>query len=381
MIVATFTGATTGLTRLFRLVGLIAVVLGSVDAVSWHPLWVSVLIVLSWIGWAGWVTAPADASNRALSIERISLCAMAIGGGATAAQSNGSMITALATVLGATALLSKPAWFGYGLAALTVVLMFVSSLVVAGERPRSLLGLLTGVVVLALMGWARRQTRIAAEQNRLLVEQNRVIRAERDRAAAMAERGRIARDIHDVLAHTLGGLVMQLDAADALLEAGAVEQAAERVKASHTLAVSGLADARRVVGALRAEGSDLTTELRRLAGEHRATGGEVQVEIDAATGRASEQVEMAVSRVVQEALTNARKHAPAQPVTLTAQGSATEVELVISNVLSAQGGSLRHSGSGAGLLGMRERIAAIGGTVQAGREEGRWTVRIRAPRR
>lgn len=378
MVVATDTGSTTGLTRLFRLVGLIAVVSGSVGAVSWHPLWVAVLIVLSWIGWAGWVVAPSGA----LDMERICLCVMAIGGGAAAAQSTGSMITALATVLAATALLSEPIWFGLGLAALTVVLMACSSILVAGERsPRSMLGLLTGVVILGLMGWARRQTRIAAEQNRLLVEQNRVIRAERDRAAAMAERGRIARDIHDVLAHTLGGLVMQLDAADALLEAGAVEQAAERVKASHTLAVSGLADARRVVGALRAQGFDLTGELRGLAAEHRATGGEVAVEIDAATGRASEQVEMAITRVVQEALTNARKHAPGQPVTLTLRGSATEMELVVSNALSAHGGSLRHSGSGAGLLGMRERIAAVGGTVLAGREEGRWTVRIRAPRR
>ncbi|MEV6769102.1 histidine kinase [Nocardia sp. NPDC051030] len=369
------TSEPTRLARFLRLVGLVSVVSSSVgDASMRHP-WVAVLAVLSWLGWAGWVVEPA----RAYRLERICLCAMAVGGGATCIQLPGSAITALATVFIGLAL-AGTVGFGLGVAAVTVLCMCVS-VVAAGVRPQALAGLLVGVVVAGLGGWGRRQSRIAADQNRLLVEQNRVIRAERDRAAALAERGRIARDMHDVLAHTLGGLVLQLDAADALLEAGQVDRAAERVKGSHALAVSGLAEARRVVGALRAESFDLTAELRRLAEEHRSAGGQLEVRSDVDPEVSNEQAAVAIARAVQESLTNARKHAPGQPVTLALRGDADMIQVQVSNPLTAHRVSLAASGSGAGLLGMRERITAVGGTVEAAKEGDRWTVRIRVPRR
>ncbi|WP_330179939.1 histidine kinase [Nocardia sp. NBC_01503] len=385
----------TGLTRLFRLGGLVVVIVTSWHAPEIHQPWVLIAALVSWIGWAGWVVAPAAARS-----ERIFLCAMAIGGGFTAMQLTGSMMTALVVIVFAIAVLSDPVWFGLTVAGVTAVAMCLSG-VLAGSAPTGFLGIVTSAGLVALMGWNRRQTRVAAEQNRLLLEQSRVIRVERDRAAALAERGRIARDIHDVLAHTLGGLVLQLDAADALLEAGAVDKAAERVKASHALAVSGLADARRVVGTLRSEEFDLAAELHRLTAEHRAAGGAVDLSTEAHSlemnpevraaptvtgGRAvehpvSEQVAVALARAVQEALTNARKHAPGQPVTLIRHDGAADIEITISNHVVAHMGSLARSGAGAGLLGMRERIAAVGGTVTAGKEDGRWMVRIRVPRR
>ncbi|MTE15089.1 sensor histidine kinase [Nocardia aurantiaca] len=366
----------TSLSRLLRLVGLVSVVSSSASVELFHHRCVAALVVLSWLGWAGWVVMPA----REWRLERICLCAMAIGGGLTVAQSLGSGITALATVFIALGLLSSPLWFGLMIAASTSVFMCVSVLV-AGARPKALLGLLVGVVVVGMAGWSRRQARIGAERNRVLVEQNRIIRAERDRAAALAERGRIARDMHDVLAHTLGGLVLQLDAADALLEAGEVGQAAERVKASHRLAVSGLADARDVVSTLRSGGFDTAAELRRMVDEHRAAGGQVAERFDVAVDPANEQAAVALTRAVQEALTNARKHAPGQPVTLTLREDGRSIEAIVSNPLAAQLMPLGCSGSGAGLLGMRERIEAAGGTLAAGKEGGRWTVRILLPGR
>ncbi|MGW4249240.1 sensor histidine kinase [Nocardia sp. NPDC004722] len=361
------------LSRLLRPVGLVAVVSTSAHAELWQRPWVAVLAVVSWLGWAGWAASPFGSR-----MERISVAAMAIGGGLTVGQSAGSAITALATIFVALSL-SDPPRFGVTIALGTFALMCVSILL-AGGRPQAFLGLLIGAVVIGLAGWSRRQARVAAERNRLLVEQNRIIRAERDRAAALAERGRIARDIHDVLAHTLGGLVLQLDAADALLEAGAVEQATERVRASHALAVSGLADARRVVGALRAERFDTAAELRRVVDEHRGAGGEVAERLDIAVNPANEQTAVALIRAVQEALTNARKHAPGQPVTLTLRDNAGRIEAIVSNPVAVHRLSLGASGTGAGLLGMRERIEAVGGHLTAGKEDGRWTVRILLPR-
>ncbi|RDI68594.1 sensor histidine kinase [Nocardia pseudobrasiliensis] len=370
MIAAPYTP--TRLSRLLRLVGFVTVVGWSVNQSLWQHPWLVVGAVISWIGWAGFVLTPTGA--------RIFLCAMAIGGGLTVDQLIGSKITVLATVFVALSLATEPVLICLGIAALTVLCSCVS-IAATPDPPRALLGLLLGLGVSGVMGWSRRQSRISAEQNRLLVEQNRMIRVERDRAAALAERGRIARDMHDVLAHTLGGLVLQLDAADALLEAGEVDRATERVKASHRLAASGLEDARRVVGALRADDFDLSVELQRLYDEYRGAGGQLEIRTDAELRGSDQQVAVALARAVQEALTNARKHAPGQPVTLTIRDEAAQLVVTASNPLAAQRITLAASGAGAGLLGMRERIAASGGTVEAGKENGRWTIRIRVPRR
>ncbi|MBY8862594.1 hypothetical protein K7711_39415 [Nocardia sp. CA2R105] len=366
----------TSLSRLLRLVGLVAVLFSSLHAHLWSHPWIAAGAVLSWLGWAVWIAEPPGTAWPGW----ICLCAMAIGGGLTAAWVVGSAITALATVFAALSLATSPVTIGLAIAALSAVCGCVSMLGVAGH-PRDLLGFLVGALVFGLLGWSRSQSRRAADQNLLLLEQNRIIRAERDRAAALAERGRLARDIHDVLAHTLGGLVRQLDAADALLEAGEVDRASERVKASHELARSGFEDARRVVHAMRADGFDLGTQVRRLAGDECASGGRVELHLDADLRRLDEQTAVAVGRAVQEAFTNARKHAPGQPITLTIEDRDEGLEVVVGNPLTARLGALRHSGAGAGLLGMTERIAAVGGTVRAGREEQQWTVRILVPRR
>ncbi|MGV9677678.1 sensor histidine kinase [Nocardia sp. NPDC003482] len=367
----------TGLSRLLRLVGLVAVIATSAPAVRWQHPWLAAGVLVSWAGWAGWTVAPAGASRW---WPRTALCAMAIGGGLTAARATGSAITALATVFSVLSWVAESVPVCAAIAAVAVLCGGLSA-AVAPHPVRALPDLLFALLVAGLMGWSRRQSRTAAVRNRLLLEQNRVIRAERDRAAALAERARIARDIHDVLAHTLGGLVLQLDAADALFEADENDRAAERVRAARGLAADGLDDARRVVGALRSDGFDLTAELQDRCHQHRCAGGQVVVDTEAELRGLDEQVAIALARAVQEALTNARKHAPGRPVTLTLRDQSDQLAVTIANRIAPQRIPLTGSGTGAGLLGMRERIEAVGGTVAAGKENGQWTIRILVPRR
>lgn len=124
------------------------------------------------------------------------------------------------------------------------------------------------VLGILLLGITRRQAAIRRQQQAELVERSRQLeqrslelieqtnrtRSETTRAAALEERNRIARDLHDLLAHALGGLVVQLDAAEAVLDAGGdQQQVAERLRTSRQLAVEGLRDARAAVRELRTE--------------------------------------------------------------------------------------------------------------------------------
>ncbi|WP_405159920.1 histidine kinase [Nocardia sp. NBC_01499] len=363
--------------RLLRLTGVIAMgVILRDDGLARQGI--AVLVMIGLAGLALLIFA-VDPGGRPW-VSRAAIAVMAVFGGLTVAQSSGSLVPLLVAATACFALVQHSILFGALIIGVEVIAVGVSS-VAAHRSPSAYLGMLAGVLLVALLGLSRRQFRVTAEQNRLLVEQSREIRAERDRAATLAERGRIAREVHDVLAHTLGGLVLQLDAADALLEAGETERAADKVRASRELAVSGLADARQVVGALRAERVDIPTEFDRLVLEHRNAGGRVRLRLDGDTQHLGAQVSVALLRAAQESLTNARKHAPGAEVELWLRVDAEQVELLASNALSDRIGLLSASGMGAGLLGIRERIGALGGTVEAGKTGDRWRVRMTVPRR
>ncbi|WP_433660575.1 sensor histidine kinase [Nocardia sp. CA-128927] len=363
--------------RLLRLTWVIA--MGALlrdDQLARQGIPILVMIGIAGLALLVWAVGPAGRPW----LSRATIATMAVFGGLTVAQAGGSLIPLLVAAFAGFALVQHSILFGALIIGAELIAMGVSS-VAAHRAPSGYLGMLAGVLLVALLGLSRRQFRVTAEQNRLLVEQSREMRAERDRAAALAERGRIAREVHDVLAHTLGGLVLQLDAADALLEAGETERAADKVRASRELAAAGLDDARQVVGALRAESLDLPIELDRLAAEHRNAGGQVSLRLDGDAQHLGEQVSVALLRGAQESLTNARKHAPGAAVELRLRVGAEQVELVASNPLSDRIGLLSASGMGAGLLGMRERIGALGGKVEAGKAGDRWTVRMTLPRR
>nr|WP_055501264.1 histidine kinase [Nonomuraea pusilla] len=274
----------------------------------------------------------------------------------------------------------------------------LAGMVLYGVAPGAIALYLAVLAICLLLALHRRQHRAQARQTRLLLEQTRRAQHESARAAAMDERARIARELHDVLAHSLGALGVQLELAEALLterddRAGAVE----RLRRSRRLAAEGLREARAAVAALRADVPELGPALAALAGEHREHHGTpVGVRVEGTPRRLPPPAEVSLLRTAREALTNAAKHAPGAPVELALSFEERCVRLAVTNPAppSVPATTARTAGSadpvtcagpagvaGFGLAGMRERIALVGGTLRAGTDgPGRgWTVTAEVP--
>ncbi|WP_225830336.1 histidine kinase [Streptomyces sp. NK08204] len=231
------------------------------------------------------------------------------------------------------------------------------------------------VVGMALAGYVLRLDAEARGSAQRLLDQERAARVAEAESAALAERARIAREIHDVLAHSLSAQLVHLEAARLLIERGADrEQILERVVAARGMARDGLAETRQALSALRGELTPLEDFLTELVSA--ADGAEVTV-----TGERrflSAEASQTVRRVAQEALTNVRKHAHGAEVHLRLDYSEHEVTL---NVRDSGGrpGELAGAGGGYGLLGMRERAELLGGSLAAGPDEEGFVVTLRVP--
>ncbi|MER7181442.1 histidine kinase [Streptomyces hyaluromycini] len=231
------------------------------------------------------------------------------------------------------------------------------------------------VVGLALAGYVMRLDAEARGGAQRLLAQERAARAAEAESAALAERARIAREIHDVLAHSLSAQMVHLEAARLLIERGADrEQILERVVAARGMARAGLAETRQALSALRGELTPLEDFLTELVGS--TDGAEVTVTGERRSLPA--EASQTVRRVAQEALTNVRKHAHGAKVHVRLDYSEHEVTL---NVRDSGGrpGELAGAGSGYGLLGMRERAELLGGSLEAGRDDEGFEVRLRVP--
>nr|WP_277348453.1 histidine kinase [Planctomonas sp. JC2975] len=215
------------------------------------------------------------------------------------------------------------------------------------------------------------------------------MREEQAKASALAARQSLARDMHDVLAHSLGGLVIQLDAVEAQLEAGETDAALARLGDARAMAASGLAEARRAVEALRAapdaapsvSSTDLAASLIDLVDAHESMGGRIDFEQRGTPREVPDALATALRRALQESLSNARKHAPGEQVTVRIDWTATSVGLTVSNVVPAMApaGVLAVSGGRRGLAGMTERFDELpGGRVEATREGDAFVVRATA---
>ncbi|MFI6695642.1 sensor histidine kinase [Streptomyces sp. NPDC050433] len=195
-----------------------------------------------------------------------------------------------------------------------------------------------------------------------LLAQERAARAAETESAALAERARIAREIHDVLAHSLSAQLVHLEAARLQIEGGYdPDQVLRRVVEARSMARQGLAETRQALYALRGQLAPVEDYLRELAvdGVRTEVVGEPRLlPVDAS---------QAVRRVAQEAVTNARKHAPGAAVTMRLEYGEDAVTLEVRDEgADAPGTELGASGSGYGLLGMRERAELLGGTLEAG---------------
>jgi signal transduction histidine kinase len=208
--------------------------------------------------------------------------------------------------------------------------------------------------------------------------------SEAEELAVTRERNRVAREIHDTLGHYLTILAVQLETATKLEERGDPRLREELVEARR-VASECLAEVRRSVAALRPADPTVTSfasALARLAAAFQASQPETELALDmeGQTQELSPELRMGLFRVVQESLTNIRKHAHASKVLVRLRADAEQVELtVLDNGRGAQSGVDGHE-PGFGLLGMRERVELLGGTVRAGPEpEHGWRVEVRIP--
>jgi signal transduction histidine kinase len=268
-----------------------------------------------------------------------------------------------------------------GTAALVVVTVAVS----AGSG-RSLNGLLlndTGLI--AFFTVSRLATRLREGQDQaiaLLAELEASHRAEAE-AVALAERQRVARDMHDVLAHSLSGLVLQLEGARLLAErdGGDPELSAAVDRALH-LGKAGLTEARRAIGTLRDDELPGPERLPALVQEfERDTGIRCSIDVAGEERPLGSAARLTLYRVAQEALTNVRRHAQRpESVALHLAYEADGTRLVVEDVaaVAAEIGNNDDAG-GYGITGMRERAELLGGRLDAAPTERGFRVELWVP--
>jgi signal transduction histidine kinase len=275
----------------------------------------------------------------------------------------GSWLITLGVTVGALAWFRVPAALLAGVIAAAVTLTPAwTALMIRGHRERA------------------ETERLRAEQTALLAELDR-------RDAVTAERARMARELHDMVANNLSAIALHSTGALSLADPDATRKALGVIREN---SVQGLAEMRRLIGLLRdASGEREPTAAPTLAGlaalveQARTNGGASGLGLTLADerepGRAlPAPVELAAYRIVQESLTNALKHAAPGPVEVRLTGGEPLVVAVTSR-LGERADPPRVPGSGAGLVGMEERVALLGGSFAAGPSGDVWLVRAELP--
>ncbi len=257
------------------------------------------------------------------------------------------------------------------LGAVTAAAGSSSSAVAAG----TLVTVLVGVIAQFL-----KQSRESQDRIEILLAELEDARDEQARAAAIAERGRIASELHDVLAHSLSGAAIQLQGARKLADReraapplrDAIDRASELVK-------GGLANARQAVGALRGDALPTVSELPTLIESYKTDMNlDVTLRIEGQERTLSADSSLALYRGAQEALTNVARYAPSAFTTVTMRYEPDRTKLSVDNGASATP-PREGMGGGRGLDGLRERIERAGGTISAGPTDEGWRVEVEVP--
>jgi signal transduction histidine kinase len=260
------------------------------------------------------------------------------------------------------------------LACSLAVLVAVS--LIAGHGGGSL-SVMVGAVLIFLVLRLMRQLR---EQRDVL----NASRAAEARAAADAERGRLAREMHDVLAHSLSALALQLESTRLLArDRGVDEDLARALDQAHHLAAGGLQEARRAIAAARGEelpGPDRIGALAEAFTEQ--SGLPVAVEVRGEPRALAPDARLALYRTAQEALTNVRRHAAAERIEIELAYLPQRTVLVVEDHAGAGTPppvALGRAGNGYGLTGMRERAELLGGELLAAPTRDGFRVELRLP--
>jgi signal transduction histidine kinase len=334
------------------------------------------------LGLLAWIATEVFPRYRTRGLP-VALAVMAIGGGVAAVTSGpGQILVAFACIAAFWAGSETDLRTTIGVAALGIV-----SIWVAGAIANSTFGTMAGdplvIAVGATFGLNRRSYRVQAEQAAALLAQHERLRVEQRRADVLDERARIAREIHDVLAHSLGALGIQIQAAKAILtDHGDIDRAVDALTTAQRMAAEGLTETRRAVHALRVDTLPLGEELAAVVDTHRQRyHAPVTLETSGRPRALPPDAALALLRTAQEAMVNAAKHAPGQRVTVRLDYGQNDVRLSVVNGLDGAAASVRRPGrtGGYGLTGMRERLRLLNGTLLAGPGEGEWAVTAELP--
>jgi len=237
------------------------------------------------------------------------------------------------------------------------------------------------IVAIYLLSLFARRLRESNQRAELLLRELEQTRAAQAQAATLAERQRLAREMHDVLAHSLSGLVLNLEGAMLLAsQGGADPKVSDAIHRAHRLAKAGLQEARRAIGMLRDDALPGPQRLADLAAEFEAdTSVACRVTVTGAEAELGTDARLTVYRVAQEALTNIRKHAQASRVEIRLAYEPSGTRLIIEDIGRCGEGPAPDEGTGYGLTGMSERAELLGGTLTAGPTDGGFRVDLQVP--
>jgi signal transduction histidine kinase len=340
-------------------------------------------------GFVGWSLSDLDnaAARYPAWLRPIALGAIVVGTGFASSAGHGGTVlvifTFVAVMMAGADIDLTPA---IAVTAAGILAIDVSGLIF-GASYGVLIGFPAFVVGGLVVGRNRFGYRIQAEQAAVLLAQRERLETEQRRADLLDERTRIAREIHDVLAHSLGALGIQIQAARAVMtREGDVDRASELLGVAQQMAAEGLEETRRAIHALRADTLPLSEELAGVTNTY-AQRYRVAVSFDTSGVPAPlpPDATIALLRVAQEALVNATKHAAGQRVAVCLDFGDAGVRLTVRNDLAPGTAVGTETGVGTvnggyGLTGMRERLRLLNGTLEAGQRDGQWIVAAELPR-
>ncbi|MGZ4232873.1 MAG: sensor histidine kinase [Solirubrobacteraceae bacterium] len=239
-----------------------------------------------------------------------------------------------------------------------------------------------------LVGRYARARRLEAAESSSRADRVEREQKEREHAAVSAERTRIARELHDVIAHSVSLMGVQAGAAERVLEHDP-DRAREALRSIQLTARESVGELRHLLSFLRAEAEPATLApqpgidaIAALVEQARQSGLPVELAIEPETAHVPRGIELSAYRVVQEALTNVRKHAPGASARVVVRKCDRGIDVVVENEppAAANGSTTRPLGTGSGIPGMRERVTLYGGSLDAARRsDGGFVVRAHIP--
>jgi signal transduction histidine kinase len=340
------------------------------------------VVLLAW-----WVPADRGAPLRVRYAPLLPYClaAMIISCGIASATRAGPVFNVLGSLAAFSAASDTSPAAGYAVTGLGIAATEVT-VIAAGTGTEAMIKYPLILVIGLAIGSSLRASRVQAEQAAVLLAQAGRLREEQAQVAALDERARIAREIHDVLAHSLGALGLQIQVARAVLTQRHDEAETDELLArAQRMADDGLTETRRAIQALRGQTLPLPEELAELCTDHQLCHGTpVRFTVSGEPRLLPADAQVAMTRTAQEALVNAAKHAVGQLVEISLDYRGGSTALTVRNQLddrAAKGRGVRFAtaNGGYGLAGMRERLLLLDGTLTAGTDGGEWVVTATVP--